>query len=155
MTSDSLVLREAMTNDLEALLRLYAQPDMDNGNTLSLEEAEQLFMRMACYPDYRIYLALSGERIVGTFALLIMDNLAHRGNRSGIIEDVAVEPDFQGQGVGHFMMEQALDLARAKGCYKVTLSSNLKRERAHAFYESLGFERHGYSFSTALPIDGS
>ena len=23
------------------------------------------------------------------------------------------------------------------------LSSNAKRERAHAFYESLGFERHG------------
>ena len=28
----------------------------------------------------------------------------------------------------------------------MALSSNLKREAAHAFYESLGFEKHGYSF---------
>ena len=30
------------------------------------------------------------------------------------------------------------------------LSSNAKRERAHAFYESLGFERHGFSFRVNL-----
>ena len=45
---------------------------------------------------------------------------------------------------------------RAKGCYKLVLSSNAKRERAHAFYESLGFERHGYSFriESGRPVDG-
>jgi hypothetical protein len=26
------------------------------------------------------------------------------------------------------------------------LSSNARREEAHAFYESLGFARHGFSF---------
>ena len=44
------------------------------------------------------------------------------------------------------MIHYALEVVRQKGCYKAVLSSNLKRERAHAFYESLGFERHGYSF---------
>ena len=34
----------------------------------------------------------------------------------------------------------------AAGCYKMALSSNLKREAAHRFYDSLGFGRHGYSF---------
>jgi len=28
----------------------------------------------------------------------------------------------------------------------MTLSSNIAREGAHAFYDSLGFQRHGYSF---------
>ncbi len=28
----------------------------------------------------------------------------------------------------------------------LSLSANMKRAKAHAFYESLGFERHGYSF---------
>jgi GNAT superfamily N-acetyltransferase len=44
------------------------------------------------------------------------------------------------------MMEHALAECRIRGCYKTSLSANLKREPAHAFYESLGFERHGYSF---------
>ena len=38
----------------------------------------------------------------------------------------------------------------AKRAYKLVLSSNAKRERAHAFYESLGFERHGVSFRLNL-----
>jgi ribosomal protein S18 acetylase RimI-like enzyme len=43
-------------------------------------------------------------------------------------------------------MAHAQVMAREAGCYKLVLSSNQKRERAHAFYESLGFQRHGFSF---------
>ena len=53
-------------------------------------------------------------------------------------------------GVGKMMIHHAFEVARKKGCYKASLSSNLKRERAHPFYESLGFERHGYSFRVSI-----
>ena len=36
------------------------------------------------------------------------------------------------------------------GCYKVVLSSSDKRDNAHEFYQSLGFEQHGYSFVVDL-----
>jgi GNAT superfamily N-acetyltransferase len=138
--------REASKADLPELLSLYAQPDFDNGNILSLLEAESLFERIARYPDYKIYVAGVEGNVIGTFALLVMDNLGHRGAPSAIIEDVAVHPRWQGRGVGKVMMRYALQICGEKGCYKIALSSNLKREKAHAFYESLGFERHGYSF---------
>lgn len=138
--------REASKADLPELLRLYAQPDFDNGNVLSLLEAERLFERIARYPDYKIYVAVVEGNVIGTFALLVMDNLGHMGAPSAIIEDVAVDPRWQGRGVGKMMMRYALQICGEKGCYKIALSSNLKREKAHAFYESLGFERHGYSF---------
>jgi GNAT superfamily N-acetyltransferase len=48
------------------------------------------------------------------------------------------------------MVRQAIELCRDKGCYKLALSSNSRRSRAHAFYESLGFKRHGYSFVAEL-----
>lgn len=142
----SISCREAGREDLPQVLGLYAQPGLDDGNVLSLERAERIFERMARYPDYSVYVALCDGRIVGTFALLVMDNLAHLGASSAIIEDVAVEPDWQGRGVGKAMMRHALELCRDKGCYKAVLSADLVRERAHAFYESLGFTRHGYSF---------
>jgi ribosomal protein S18 acetylase RimI-like enzyme len=72
------------------------------------------------------------------------------GAPSAIIEDVAVDPNCQGRGIGKTMMRYALKLAAEKGCYKAVLSSNLGRERAHAFYDALGFERHGYSFRLDL-----
>ena len=142
--------RVASKADLPEILRLYAQPDLD-GKALLLAEAERLFERIAQYPDYHVYVAQRDSRIVGTFALLIMHNLGHWGTPSGVIEDVAVDPDCQGQGIGRIMMQHALQICSEKGCYKAALSSNFKRARAHAFYESLGFERHGYSYR--VPLD--
>jgi GNAT superfamily N-acetyltransferase len=150
MAEPSLPIRPATAADLPAVLALYAQPGMDDGNVLSIPDAERLFARFAAYPDYTLYVVEDGPRIVGTFALLVMDNLGHLGAPSAIVEDVMVAPDAQGKGVGQGMMRFAIEQARQKGCYKLMLSSNLKRERAHAFYEQLGFERHGYSFRVDL-----
>ena len=141
-----ILIREASPPDLPDVLRLYAQPDLDDGKTLPLDQAEQVFNLMTRYPDYKVYVAIINAATVGTFALLLMHNLAHAGAPSAVIEDVAVDPQWQQKGIGKAMMQYALKLAAEKGCYKAVLSSNLKRYRAHAFYEELGFERHGYSF---------
>jgi GNAT superfamily N-acetyltransferase len=130
--SGSVFFREALRSDLREVLRLYAQPDLDDGMVLSLGDAEQVLERIARYPNYKIYVAVSDERIAGTFALLIMD--------------VAVDPTLQNRGIGTEMIRYAIQRAAENGCYKAMLSSNARRERAHAFYESLDFERHGYSF---------
>jgi len=119
---------------------------MDNGKILSFDKAKEIYTMIAKYPNYKVYVAIIDDKIVGTFELLIMDNLGHMGTPSGIVEDVAVSEEFQGKGIGKQMMKFAIEKCREFGCYKVTLSSNLKREKAHAFYESLEFKRHGYSF---------
>ncbi len=139
-------IREATEADLPAVMQLYAQPGMDDGAVLTTEEAQRIFSLLSTYPDYRLYVALTGQGIVGTFALLIMNNLGHLGSPSGIVEDVVVAPDQHGQGIGRQMMIFARQQCADKGCYKMVLSSNLKRDSAHHFYESLGFEKHGYSF---------
>lgn len=136
----------AVEEDLPAILGLYAQPEIDDGMELSLEKAKEIYSRIRSYPNYHIYVATLESRVVGTFALLIMDNLGHLGSPSGVVEDVAVDPAQQGRGVGKAMMEFAKRKCQEAGCYKLALSSNVKRENAHAFYQSLGFERHGYSF---------
>jgi GNAT superfamily N-acetyltransferase len=142
----STLVRIATEADLPAILTLYRQPGLDD-DVLPLAEAGVLFQRLAAYPDYRLYVAEDDEgSVVGSFALLIMDNIAHLGAKSGVIEAVVVAPDRQGEGIGRLMMERALDECFERGCYKTSLSANLKREPAHAFYESLGFERHGFSF---------
>jgi GNAT superfamily N-acetyltransferase len=143
-------VRKAGAADIAAVLALYAQPDLDDGKILTAEEGVALFARFSRYPDYTLYVAEQDRAIVGSFALLVMDNLGHLGSPSAIVEDVVVAPDRQSQGIGAAMMRFALERAREKRCYKLMLSSNAKRGRAHAFYESLGYERHGYSFRVDL-----
>jgi GNAT superfamily N-acetyltransferase len=143
-------IRDITFDDLADVLRLYAQPDFDDGHVLGEPEARTLYARFLAYPDYKIYVATQDGGIVGSFALLVMLNLGHCGAPSAIVEDVVVAPHMQGRGVGTALMQAAMALARDKGCYKLVLSSNAKRLRAHAFYERLGFARHGISFSVLL-----
>jgi GNAT superfamily N-acetyltransferase len=142
---DPITIRRAGTADLPGILALHAELESD-GRTLDLPQAAALFERIRSYPDYHVYVAVSGDEIVGTFALLIMDNLAHLGAPSAIVEDVVVSAAQQGRGIGKQMMHYANEHCKQAGCYKMMLSSNLKRAQAHKFYEDLGFERHGYSF---------
>lgn len=139
-------IRKATVTDLPAVLKLYVQKDIDNGDVLSMDEAEVAFSKFGLYPNYSLYVTEIAGKIVGTFELLILDNLAHKGKPSGVVEDVVVDVEYRSQGIGRQMMGYAIEVCRENGCYKMTLSSNLKRERAHQFYESLGFEKHGYSF---------
>jgi ribosomal protein S18 acetylase RimI-like enzyme len=151
ITIMSLEIRKAAESDLPAVLRLYAQPGMDNGRVLNVDAAAKILRRMGTYPEYAVYLAAADDgSVVGTFALLVMDNLAHMGTPSAVVEDVCVDEQFRGQGIGRAMMDFAMELARQHGCYKLALSSNAAREGAHAFYRSLGFEQHGLSFHVAL-----
>lgn len=143
-------IREATSADLEQVLALYQAIEDRPDQVLSLQEAQALWRQFARYPSYRLWVAgdaAAQGALVGSYALLIMHNLAHRGAPSAVAEDVVVAPDRQGQGIGRQMMAHAMERAREAGCYKLALSSNAQRGGAHAFYEALGFARHGLSFS--------
>jgi GNAT superfamily N-acetyltransferase len=141
-----IAIREAVEADLAEVLRLYKEAGIDSGSSFTPEEAREHIALLRGYPYYKIFVAEVDGAIDGTYALIILDNLGKRGARAGVVEDVAVDPRRQGQGIGRALMEHALEQCRAAGCYKMTLSSGLPREGAHRFYDALGFERHGYSF---------
>src|SRR5690242_16366814 len=73
--ASSLRMRPATEADLPAVLDLYAQPDLDDGRVLPLDQARAILARFASYPDYTLYVAEHGGRIVGSLALLVMDNI--------------------------------------------------------------------------------
>ena len=97
-------IRKAEEYDLPQILNLYAQPDMDNGEVLPLDSARELFNKLKKYPEYTIFVATSKGETVGTFSLLIMDNLVHGGAPSGIVEAVVVTSKYRGIGIGKKMM---------------------------------------------------
>jgi GNAT superfamily N-acetyltransferase len=142
--------RLASRSDLPELLRLYAQLGSSDTDVLELGEAQSRYFRIESYPDYKIHLALAGGAVVGTWSMLVMDNLAHKGLPTAIVENVVVDNSCRGMGIGQAMMLQAMRIAREKGCYKLALTSGQHRPEAHRFYEKLGFRRHGYSFYTEL-----
>lgn len=145
----SITIRKATEADLEDVLALYEGIEDSPQQVLSIEDARAMLAQFARYLHYHLWVACDaaqGGAVVGSYALLVMHNLAHRGAPSAIAEDVVVAPGRQGQGIGRHMMAHAVQQAREAGCYKLALSSNARRTAAHAFYESLGFAQHGLSF---------
>lgn len=146
----TITIREARASDLPALQALLAQLREPGTVAPGADEAVALFARVQSSAHHRIYVAESAHRVVGAYALLVMDSLAHPERPAAVVEDVVVDAGRRGQGIGRRLMEDALRRAAARGCYKLALSSNRQRGAAHRFYEALGFERHGYSFAVYL-----
>jgi ribosomal protein S18 acetylase RimI-like enzyme len=57
------------------------------------------------------------------------------------IEDVIVDSDARGRGVGALLTEAAIDKARTAGAKTVGLTSRPSREAANRLYTRLGFEQ--------------
>jgi ribosomal protein S18 acetylase RimI-like enzyme len=57
------------------------------------------------------------------------------------LEELYVVPDMRGQGLGHALMEAAMDTARAEGAGYMDLGTAETDTAARALYEKLGFSR--------------
>lgn len=76
--------------------------------------------------------------IVGTCTLHLQRKFIRNGGIAGFIEDVAVREHLRGQNIGSQLIQQAIEIAKDEGCYKVILSCFPERV---AFYERNGFKQ--------------
>lgn len=148
MNPTNLYIRRATEQDIPQIVALITELDNPGDEALSIERARDIFAHLI--PEHVFYVAELDRVIIGCFALILVQQLSHNGGRSALVEDVVVSPALQGRGIGRQMMQFAAERGREAGCYKLVLSSGLHRESAHRFYESLGFERYGYSFHLPL-----
>lgn len=73
-------IRKATEADLLGRLNLYSQPEIDDGLKFSMAHAKALFERIHHYPNHYLYTIELSISVIGTFALLIMDNLLPLGH---------------------------------------------------------------------------
>lgn len=105
---------------------------------LSVNEAGEV-LRERLRTGMQTFVALAGDKVVGTASLLLEKKFIHGGGYIGHIEDVAVHADFQGHGIGKSLIRRIQHEARRAGCYKVILNC---KEHNVPFYERLGFRRN-------------
>lgn len=137
-------IREALEDELPDILELLKELDETGFDMGTMCAA---WSKMRNYPDYKLYAAMDKDELIGTFCLLIADNIGHGGSAFAVLENVVVKPQYQSRGVGKMMVAEALNIAKCKKCYKLILSSAKHRGRSHEFYRKLGFEQHGLSFT--------
>ena len=151
----SVLIRECSIDDLPQVVALIGQEDMSPDSCLTVEKARQLYYQITESRFHKLYVAEVEGEIVGTFALVAVQQLSHSGARSVVIEDVVVATKLQGKGLGKQMVDFAVTTAKAMGCSKMILSSGTARTKAHSFYEHLGFKRDGIRFALEFSSSGT
>lgn len=137
------VIRDATEADLIRILELYATLADDHAPpearvVLSVAQ-RRAFSDVAADPRQRLLVLEDERRIAGTLVLVIIANLSHEGRPYALVENVVVDPRTRGRRHGETLMRYAIEEARRAGCYKIALTSALRRADAHRFYERLGF----------------
>jgi GNAT superfamily N-acetyltransferase len=154
-------VRRALPADLPTVVRLFSIPDegirkKDDPPTyqpLDPRYAEAL-AAIAHDPNNALLVAELEGRVVGAFQFTVIQHVAYRGGRVAQVENVIVDPAARGRGVGEAMMRWAIDEARRRGCFRVQLTTNKVRKRAHRFYERLGFVASHEGMKCALEDTG-
>ena len=144
-------VRLAVEEDIPPILALYRQLviDISSGeleHDASPQEYRRTLAKMRSLPCLELLVAEHDGEVVGTMMLLIVPNLSHRASSWALVENLVVDSRYRRRGCGKLLMDYAVDKARASGCYKIGLASDNRREEAHKFYLSLGFEASAKGF---------
>jgi GNAT superfamily N-acetyltransferase len=124
---------------LVELLNTYALDPMGGGEELPAYVKENLAATLAARSDAQVIFALANGEPIGmvvciegfsTFACKPLIN----------IHDVIVKSAYRGQGISGMMFEKVEQIAREKGCCKLTLEVLSGNKSAKSAYANFGFE---------------
>lgn len=101
-------------------------------------EIERRFVGLESSRDHKVFVAQANGEVVGWIGVFVYRCLEAdaRAEISGLVVDERV----RSQGIGLKLLARAEEWARELGCAAIGLRSNVIRERAHLFYERLGYK---------------
>jgi len=114
-------------NYLELLKQLTVVGD------ISKEKYETTFDKMGA----EVWVVEFEGKIIASVSLLLEQKIIHECGIVGHLEDVVVDRDYRKYGLGKFIIERIIKIAKERGCYK--LIGDCKTELL-GFYEKNGFE---------------
>lgn len=123
------------------LISRYARDPMGGGEDLTLEVKAVLVERLRARPDFFGVLALDGT----TPAALIncFEGFSTFMARPLVnVHDVYVEPAYRGQGLSRRLLQRVEEVARSRGCGKLTLEVLDGNTAAIASYRRFGFQTY-------------
>ncbi|RMN81918.1 GCN5-related N-acetyltransferase [Pseudomonas cannabina] len=141
-----LVLQASYTNPVHAdaigfVLNEYSLDAMGTGRPLSADTRQQLAIELAKRPHaFSVLAFVSGEPVglincfegFSTFACRPLVN----------IHDVAVISKYRGLGISQKMLTKVEEIARQRGCCKLTLEVLEGNEVAQGAYRKMGFDSY-------------
>ena len=135
------ILKKATPSTLRDINRLLAILREDKGKTAgTISELRTILSDK----NTAVVTVKDAKRIIGMGTLYIVRKV---GKTTGYVEDLVVDEDYRGQGLGEKIMKKLIATARLKKASSINLTSRPSRIAANKLYQKLGFkvrETHVY-----------
>ena len=146
-----ITIRLATEKDIPSTVDLYHEltittSQVEQGLNPSADDYRKVFREICADPRHELFVAEDGGRVVGSVILLIVPNLSHNATPWALVENLVVTAGHRRRGTGKMLLEHVISRAREKGCHRIELCSDKRRQDAHRLYSSLGFEQSAYGF---------
>jgi len=82
---------------------------------------------------------------VGRAFLYVLHNDLHK-KPFGFLEDVFIDENLRGKGIGTQLLNEVIEEAKKSKCYKIVATSRHSRDKVHKLYKRLGFKDQGIEF---------
>lgn len=99
-------------------------------------------------PGHAVLVAELDHDVVGFITL--SPGMHWAGDPDASIGELVVSTEAEGRGLGHALVEAAMERARENGCTRISVSTGAANERARSLYRRLGFEDEDVTLSRAL-----
>lgn len=123
----------------KTLINMYACDPMGGGESIEPIILERLCPDLAQIAAARSWLAWHGDQPVGLLNAFKMYS-TFKGRPLMNVHDIAVHPDFRGQGVARQLLKTLEQYAKSQNCCKITLEVLIGNTPARQAYVKAGFE---------------
>lgn len=143
-----ITIREAVVGDAQAICDLMNR-ELDLGLNVDLAIIASQMERMLLSGDYRICVAIDGQRVAG-FVAAHKAMILEMTNEYVRIIGLAVVRQYRGHGLGRMLVESVAGWAKKVGAAYIALNSTLLGTKDHEFYEAVGFVKKSFGFSRVI-----
>lgn len=136
----------AQSEDAEAVYRLICELE---GAGLPRSEFDRVYQSNLKNSDVLYLVCRLGGSVVA-FGSLHTQLLLHHCGPAAEIQELAVLPGLRGNSIGSALFAALKEEARQRGCVLLEVCCNVRRLRAHRFYEKCGMERSHFKFTLKI-----
>jgi len=144
-------LNRADAQELVGLLDMYAQDPMGGSEALDPEVKARLCMDLANHPGAVSWIAYVDNKPAGLLNAF-KGYSTFKARPLMNVHDIAVDPEFRGQGVGQRLLDALEKYAEELGCCKLTLEVLSGNQVAQRSYQHFGFEQYALSAETGQAL---
>jgi len=112
-------------------------------------EMESRLISILKDPRYKTLVALNDDKICGMIGTVSASSYLHN-DLTGRIIALVVSRESRRRGIGARLIAEAEKNLIQRGITRVTVTARFEREKAHQFYEKLGYARTGFRFAKNL-----